>query len=209
MQKHKKRGTVYYLIGVDEAGRGPLAGPVSVGVVAFRRTTHNQQPTKILKGIRDSKKFSENQREEWFRKLKQLEKEGKIKTAVSYSSAKIIDGNGIVFAIRRALAMSLKKLKLQPNECEVLLDGTLYAPKEYKKQKTIIRGDNSVPIIAAASIIAKVSRDRKMKRMAKKFPKYGFEIHKGYGTKAHYRAIKKLGVSEIHRRSFLNSKNRN
>lgn len=199
----KKAGKTTYIIGIDEAGRGPLAGPVSVGVVACKISNSKFQIFKRLKGIKDSKKLNEKQREEWFKKLKELEKAGIIKTAVSFSSAKIIDEKGIVFAIRRALAMSLKKLKIKPNECEVLLDGSLYAPSEYKKQKTIIRGDDKIPVISAASIIAKVSRDRLMKRLAKKFPDYGFEKHKGYGTKAHYNTIKKYGISDIHRKSFL------
>ena len=197
-------GKTKYLIGIDEAGRGPLAGPVAVGVITFQQTTNNkQQIKKILKGIRDSKKFSERQREEWYAKLKKLEKAGIIKTAVSLSGAKTIDERGIVTAIRRALARALKKLGIPPNSCRVLLDGTLCAPALYKNQKTIIRGDDTEPIISAASIIAKISRDRRMKRLAKKFPGYDFEIHKGYGTKKHYRAIKKHGLSKIHRRSFL------
>ena len=83
----------------------------------------------------------------------------------------------------------------------LLLDGSLYAPPEYP-QKTIIKGDEKIPIIAAASVIAKVTRDRKMIRLAKKFPKYSFEIHKGYGTKLHRRLLRKHGLSAIHRRSF-------
>ncbi len=192
-----------FVIGIDEAGRGPLAGPVSVGAVAVKKTIYNSRPKKEFKGIRDSKKLSEKEREKWFTKLKKFKDEKVINYAVSFSSAKVIDEKGIVFAIRRALARSLKKLNLRPGACEVLLDGSLYAPKEYKNQKTIIHGDDKIPLISSASIIAKVSRDRKMKRFAKKYPKYNFEKHKGYGTKAHYRAIKKHGLSEIHRRSFL------
>ena len=203
-----------YLIGVDEAGRGPLAGPITVAALAVKLKTNPSSRAKlatgqgnlklkIFKGIRDSKKFSEKQREEWFARLKKLKNEGVIDYAVSFSGAKIIDEKGIVVAVRRALARAIRRINVHPNSCQILLDGTLYAPPKYKNQKTIIRGDDNVPIIAAASIIAKVRRDRRMKRLAKKFPKYGFEIHKGYGTRAHYRALKKLGPSEIHRRSFL------
>jgi len=180
-----------------------LAGPVAVAAIAAQVTSNKSQVTKKFKGVRDSKKLSEKQREEWFKKLKKLEKAGVIKTAVSFSGAKTIDEQGVVTAIRRALARALKKLELPPDSCRVLLDGTLYAPAIYKNQKTIIRGDDTEPIISAASIMAKVSRDRLMKLLARKFPGYGFEIHKGYGTKKHYRAIKKHGLSEIHRRSFL------
>ncbi|MFA5841806.1 MAG: ribonuclease HII [Candidatus Paceibacterota bacterium] len=200
----KKAQKAKYLVGIDEAGRGPLAGPVAVGVAVFQQTINSkQQIKKILKGIRDSKKFSEKQREEWYKKLKMMEKGGIVKCAVGFSSVKVIDETGIVVAIRRALARALKKLDLSPNACEVLLDGSLKAPAEYKNQKTIIHGDDIEPVISAASIIAKVSRDRRMKGLAKKFPGYGFEIHKGYGTKAHYRALKNLRPLEIHRQTFL------
>lgn len=201
----KKAKKTKYLVGIDEAGRGPLAGPVAVGVVAMRPTTNDQRRTinKQLKGIRDSKKFSEKQRETWFNKFNKLKKEGMLDYAVSFSSAKVIDEKGIVVAIRRALARALRKLDLSPSECVVLLDGSLKAPLEYKNQKTIIHGDDIEPIISAASIIAKVSRDRRMKSLAKKFPGYCLEIHKGYGTKLHYKKLKKLGPSEIHRASFL------
>ncbi len=187
------------IIGVDEAGRGPLAGPVSVGVVAAK----NKKFSKELKGIRDSKKFSESQREEWFKKIKKLKREGIVDYAVSLCGAKVINERGIVGAIKLALARSLKKLECPPNKCEILLDGSLYAPAVYKKQKTIIGGDDEIPLISAASIMAKVTRDRKMGRLAKKFPGYGFEIHKGYGTAKHIKAIKKLGATEEHRKLFI------
>ena len=97
----------------------------------------------------------------------------------------------------------MKKMLILPEESEVLLDGTLYAPRKYTNQKTIIHGDDRVPIIAAASIVAKVLRDRKMKRLAKEFPKYSFDIHKGYGTRLHYTKLKQYGLCAIHRRSFI------
>jgi len=197
----KRRRKIGYLIGVDEAGRGPLVGPVSVAAVAVRATA--AKTNKIFRGVRDSKKLSEKQREEWFKKLKDFEKTGVLKTASSFSGAKTIDEKGITAAVRRAVARVLKKLEIDSRKCQVLLDGSLRAPAYFENQETIIRGDDRIPIIAAASIIAKVSRDRRMKRYAKKFPGYGFEVHKGYGTKAHYAAIKKLGPSEIHRKSFL------
>ncbi|MDR3558300.1 MAG: ribonuclease HII, partial [Candidatus Pacebacteria bacterium] len=160
-----------------------------------------------------------------FLKIKQAQKNGDICFAVSYSSAKMIDEKGIVPAIRSALDRSLKKIEksftqvrpayvgepagscLAPTyayaNCRVLLDGSLKAPARYVNQKTIIRGDDSEPVISLASICTKVLRDRKMVAFAKKHPQYGFEIHKGYGTKAHYRAIKKHGLSPLHRKSFL------
>ena len=123
--------------------------------------------------------------------------------AAAFSSAGTIDTYGIVGATKKALARALKKVVIKPEESEILLDGTLYAPKRYTNQKTIIRGDDTVPIIAAASIVAKVLRDRKMKRLARKFPHYGFAIHKGYGIALQYRKLKKHGPCAIHRRSFL------
>jgi len=94
-------------------------------------------------------------------------------------------------------------LKINPKKCKVLLDGGLKAPEEYIDQKTIIKGDEKKMIIALASIYAKVMRDRKMVKFGKEYPEYGFEIHKGYGTKKHYEAIGKYGLSNIHRRSYI------
>lgn len=202
MKKQAKQGIQIFTVGIDEAGRGPLAGPISVGAFSIK----SKDILKRFKGVKDSKQLSEKQREEWFKTIKQRRKEGKIAYAVSFSSAEVIDSKGITRATRAALNRCLKKLEnkdFAPLKCKVLLDGSLYAPSRYADQKTIIDGDAKEPIIALASICAKVLRDRKMKRLAKKYPQYGFEIHKGYGTKAHYRAIKKHGVSKIHRRSFL------
>jgi ribonuclease HII len=197
-----------FLIGIDEAGRGPLAGPISVGAFSFK----DKSILKKFKGVKDSKQLSEKQREEWFSIIKRGKKDGHIMYAVSFSSAAVIDTKGLTHSTNAAMNRCLKRLEktgfapkdnLGSYPCKILLDGSLYAPSRYKNQKTIIDGDAKEPIIALASICAKVLRDRKMKRLAKKFPHYGFEIHKGYGTKAHYRAIKKYGISPIHRRSFL------
>jgi len=202
MKKLAKQGISIFTIGIDEAGRGPLAGPISVGAFSVR----SKDILKKFKGVKDSKQLSEKQREEWFRKIKSEKAKGKILYAVSFSSAGIIDSKGITHATKAALNRCLKRLEnkdFAPLKCKILLDGSLYAPSRYTNQKTIIDGDAKEPIIALASICAKVLRDRKMKRLAKKYPRYGFEMHKGYGTKAHYRAIKKHGISPIHRRSFL------
>jgi ribonuclease HII len=210
-----------FLIGIDEAGRGPLAGPVAVGAFAIR----SKSILKMFKGARDSKKLTPEQREVFFLKIKEAKKAGHVHFAVSFSSATIIDKKGIVPSIKSALNRSLKKLErdfiqekplygaqykgspmyrwLSLDTCKVLLDGSLKAPRRYLNQKTIIGGDDKEPVISLASICAKVLRDRKMKRLAKKYTQYGFEIHKGYGTKAHYKAIKKHGFSKEHRRSFL------
>jgi ribonuclease HII len=192
--------TVKYLVGVDEAGRGPLAGPVSVGVVVAPL----QFKTVFKKyAVKDSKKLTENKREEWYRWLNKERRLGKINFATALISHEVIDKRGIVPAVKLGIKKCLKRLGLKPEECEVLLDGSLKAPNEFKKQQTIIKGDEREPVIALASIAAKVRRDRQMVRLAKIYPVYHFEIHKGYGTKAHYAALKKYGPSLIHRRTFL------
>lgn len=190
-----------YLIGIDEAGRGPLAGPVSVSAVMVKRGSEK----RLLSLMRDSKQVSANAREELFASLVRMKKAGELDFAHAFSSAQIIDRRGIVPAIRSALASVLKKLNAKPKECAVLLDGSLYAPEVFTSQKTIIRGDATEPIISAASIVAKVLRDRYMVRVAREYPQYGFEVHKGYGTLAHRRAIRKYGLSDLHRATFCTS----
>ncbi len=187
-----------YLVGVDEVGRGPLAGPVAVCALMVRGDL-----LRKLGRIRDSKGLSEAQRKEWFIKVRAFQKDGDLDFAVTYAREKTIDTIGIVPAVRRALSRSLQKLEREPSECLVLLDGGLEAPEEYENQETIIRGDATETIIALASIVAKVYRDRRMIRLSKKYPGYGFEKHKGYGTRAHYEALQKFGSSPIHRLSFL------
>ena len=192
-----------WIVGIDEVGRGPLAGPVAVCALAINSAIYNSRLKKEFKGIRDSKKLSEKRREEWFGKIKIAEKRGDIKFIVSMTAPTIIDKKGIVFSIQKSLNKSLSNLKIKPEHSQIFLDGGLKAPKEYKNQKTIIHGDDLVQIISIASVVAKVTRDRLMVRYSKKFSQYGFERHKGYGTKAHYLAIKKYGTTKIHRRSFL------
>ncbi|MDO8555085.1 MAG: ribonuclease HII, partial [bacterium] len=118
----------------------------------------------------------------------------------SMVSSRVIDKIGIQKATKLAVTRVLKKLSKKPDL--VLLDGALFAPKNYNQQ-TIIRGDEKVPLISAASIVAKVSRDKKMRRLHKFYPQYQFEKHKGYGTKLHYKMIKKNGISPEHRKSYL------
>lgn len=188
-----------YTIGIDEVGRGPIAGPVAVGSFVFL----DLRAKKIFAGVKESKQLSEKKREEWFDLVKKQKKFGLVDYAVNFQSHKVIDSKGIVFAINKALANVLNKLKLKPNSCKVLLDGGLKAPTEYKDQKTIIKGDEKEMVIALASICAKVSRDSYMKKISEKYNKYDFHIHKGYGTKNHYIAIKKHGLSDIHRKTFI------
>lgn len=184
-----------WTIGIDEAGRGPLAGPVAVGVFAVPDDFN----LNLLAGIRDSKKLSEKQREAWYATLMPLPT---ARHRVSMVSAGHIDRHGIQHAIRSALGHALEKLELDSRECIVLLDGGLRAPEQYTNQTTIIRGDNSEPTIAAAAILAKVTRDHYMVERANEYPAYGFDLHKGYGTALHMSAIKQYGLCALHRRTF-------
>ncbi len=156
-------------------------------------------------------------REILYEKMLALRSDKTIDFAVAFSSSRYIDTYGIVPAIRSALARALDQLvevkpqqaeralnsvEVKPREVEILLDGGLHAPEAFVHQRTIIRGDQIEPVISLASIAAKVERDRMMVKLAARYPAYGFEIHKGYGTAAHRRAILASGFSEIHRRSF-------
>lgn len=194
-----------YVIGIDEAGRGPIAGPVAVGGVMIRADILRKMKRVDLAGIRDSKKLTEKKREEWLVAMRAWKKEGMIDFAVTLVPADAIDTRGIAPSIRKGIASVLKKLGADPRSSRVRLDGGIKAPEEFVMQQTIIKGDEKEAIIALASIAAKVTRDIKMKGFAKHFPGYGLEVHKGYGTKAHYAAIKKQGIVSIHRMTFLAS----
>ena len=187
------------MLGVDEAGRGPLAGPVSVGVVAV---PERFDVALEFPGVADSKKLSEKKREKIFEMLEACVAKGDTRFVVEFEDAEMIDREGIVPAVRRALARGVITLAPDPTLVKIQLDGALRAPSEYA-QETIIHGDALIPIISLASIAAKVLRDRLMCDLAKQYPEYGFEKHKGYGTKAHYDMIEKHGPCILHRRSFL------
>ena len=188
-----------FLLGVDEAGRGPLAGPVAVGVVAVH---DGFDVLKEFLGVADSKKLSEKKREKIFEMLERRAGQGEVRFTVEFESAEVIDEEGIVTAVRRALWRGVNVLAPDSALVHVQLDGSLKAPPEYS-QETIINGDELIPLISLASIVAKVTRDRLMIELSKKYPQYGFEKHKGYGTRAHYDALKTRGLCDIHRRSFL------
>jgi ribonuclease HII len=191
--------SVKYLVGIDEVGRGPVAGPVTLCACSV---AHNFDMT-WFEGIKDSKKLSEKKREEWFVKAEVARTVNKMEWVVVSKTAQEIDSRGIAVVIREALKECLEGLSKNPLETKVFLDGSLFAPENFINQETIIKGDEKVPLIGIASIIAKVTRDRYMDEMGKKHPEYGFENHKGYGTEAHYKAIKKLGMLPLHRKSFL------
>jgi ribonuclease HII len=192
---------VKYIIGIDEVGRGPLAGPVTVCALAIKKSDHSKV-RKLTMGVKDSKKLSHEERVEWLSLIQYLEKQKLLSFSIGSVSNLIIDKNGIASAIKLALKKAITNLKIDPNNCKVLLDGSLYAPVEYKNQKTIIKGDEKEFIISLASIVAKVHRDLYMIKAAKKYPGYGFEIHKGYGTQDHLKTIKKNGISPFHRTYF-------
>ena len=199
-----------FIIGIDEAGRGPLAGPVSVGVFMAPKNL-NRKLIKILGGkIKDSKKLSLKRREEIYKEFLKLRKEtrlnksSQVSFSVTHISNKIIDKIGISKAVQKGINKSLYNLhsSYDRKSSVIRLDGLLKAPKKFKNQKTIIKGDEKNVFIACASIIAKVERDRLMTKLAKKYPKYKFEIHKGYGTLLHCNLVKKYGLSPIHRKTF-------
>tara|TARA_Y100000310_G_scaffold63585_1_gene59040 strand:- start:26324 stop:26965 length:642 start_codon:yes stop_codon:yes gene_type:complete len=190
---------IKYIIGIDEVGRGPVAGGVAVGAVLLPLSFTKRH----FRGVRDSKKLTAKARNEWFENIKSKKKNGSLNYAVSFTGHNRVDRVGIARAVRSALNRALVRLDANPRECLILLDGGLRAPEEFIFQKTIIRGDQKEFVIALASIVAKVTRDRRMVRISKTYPEYGFELHKGYGTKLHYNKIKKHGMCDIHRRSFL------
>jgi len=208
VDKSKNRKKLHILVGIDEVGRGPLAGPLAVCV--FMATNENFKKTqtkKIFRSVKESKQLSEKQREEWFSKIKVANDDGLVDFSVQFQSPRAIDSHGLTYTINTAINRGLEKIllknKISPENCLILLDGGLHAPTHFKHQKTIIRGDEKKTIIALASICAKVLRDRRMRVYATKYPQYGFDIHKGYGTRAHYAAINKHGLTPLHRRSFL------
>lgn len=184
---------------IDEAGRWPLAGPIHVGLIL---------PIKkfIKKDFQDSKQLKEQQREELFEKIKTLESDGKLLYSIGISTHTEIDKRGMTKAINITIKRGLKKLWIKNKKRELIIDGNhdFHLRKDlWIPVTTIIDGDQKVKEISMASIVAKVSRDHYMLKMHRKYPKYGFDKHKWYGTKLHYAMIEEWWVSEIHRRLFL------
>lgn len=179
-----------FVCGVDEVGRGCFAGPVVAGAVVF------SQNCEILEGIADSKLLKPKQRESLSEKIMQ----NALFFAVSEVSVAVINKVGIGKATQMAFRKAIKILAKQPDF--VLIDAFYIKHLNRKKQRAVKDGDKICASISAASIIAKVYRDRLMGELHKKFPQYGFSKNKGYGTKVHQKAIKIHGLSSIHRRSF-------
>ena len=175
--------------GVDEAGRGPLAGPVCAAAVILPKGC-------IIEGLNDSKKLSETRREQLFDVI--------TKKAVAYSiamaSEKEIDEINILQATFLAMRRAVGSLEIKPDF--VIVDGNR-DPLLGIKTMTLVKGDALCESVAAASVLAKVTRDRYMLKLCEKYPEYQFQKHKGYGTKLHYEMIEKYGISDIHRKSFL------
>lgn len=177
------------ICGVDEAGRGPLAGPVCAAAVILPKGL-------VIPGLNDSKKLSDKRRRELFPIIQQEA----VSFGIAFASQEEIDEINILQATFLAMRRAMEQLNPQPEFA--LIDGNRETDFGVPC-KTVIKGDSLSANIAAASVLAKVTRDNWMMKAAEKYPGYGFEIHKGYGTKAHYAALEKLGPCPIHRRSFL------
>lgn len=194
-----RRKTGHKIIaGLDEVGRGPLAGPVMAGAFVFLEAI----PRNKLKTLRDSKLLSRSQREKLYELFQELKSAGAVDFAVSFVYPATIDKQHIQHAVVLAMRRAVKKLQTRPDY--VIIDKFSYARKILPviPHLLVAKADNLVPSVAAASIVAKVSRDRTMMRYHKKYPQYRFDLHKGYGTSLHYSMLKKYGESPIHRKSF-------
>ena len=179
-----------YVCGVDEAGRGPLAGPVCAAAVILPEGT-------VIEGLDDSKKLSEKKRELLFDVIK----EKATAFGIAFASVEEIEEFNILGATYLAMTRAVEQLSVKPDY--VLIDGNRFPPQIKTDGECVIKGDAKSMSIAAASILAKVTRDRLLLEYAEKYPQYGFEKHKGYGTKLHVEAIKEFGITEIHGPSFL------
>lgn len=178
-----------FVAGVDEVGRGPLAGPVVAAAVIL-------DSNNPIEGLMDSKKISEKRREVLAEEIK----EKALAWAISRIDVDIIDEINILQASLRAMAISVADLQQQPDF--VMIDGNKIPSELTVKSEAVVKGDDRVPCISAASIIAKVARDQEMIEMDSVYPGYGLAKHKGYPTKVHMEALQQLGVTKIHRRSF-------
>ena len=218
-------------IGIDEVGRGPIAGPVCVCAFMLKKEEYESfiQTAKdfLCLPLRDSKKLTKKCREKWFAYLRKQKENGLCDYKTTFVSNEMIDKFGIAKCIEKAVGESLKKVTSQdslfmrssdeggrgarPSQkenpalflCKILLDGGLKAPKEFEDQESFVKGDELHPVISLASIVAKVSRDKIMENYSKEFKEYAFDKNSGYGTRAHYEAIKVHGITPIHRKSFL------
>jgi len=203
----KKKILNKIIVGIDEVGRGPLAGPVTAAAVTVRQIPNSK--FQIPK-IKDSKKLSSKKREELYQILT---KHPRIEWGMGRVSEKVIDRinikNAAELAMEKALQNLQSKIKIPKSQIFLIIDGNNIKNLKLKTYnlKLIIKGDEKVFSCAAASIIAKVRRDKIMKRYHQKYPQYGFDKHKGYGTKYHFKMLKKYGPCKIHRKTFRPVKN--
>jgi ribonuclease HII len=187
-EKKLRRSGFCYIAGLDEAGKGAWAGPIVAGAVIL-------DPKIKIKGIKDSKLLRRPQREELF----EIITNSVIGWAAGIISEKIIDEMGIVKANTMAMEEAIKGLKIPP---DFLLIDAIKLPNLNTPSLSVIDGDYKITSVAAASIIAKVTRDRIMEELSEKYPQYGFLHHKGYGTNFHYQMLCQYGATDIHRKSF-------
>lgn len=181
---------IKYIAGIDEAGRGPLAGPVVIGCVIMPQDS-------FIEYVNDSKKVSETKREMLYDKIKN--------EAIAWSTGIVwqdeIDEINILNATKKALTMAIDNLKVKPDK--IIVDALEKIETRGIPYISVIKGDAKIYSISAASIIAKVTRDRIMREYDEIYPEYGFSGHKGYGTAKHIQAIKEYGICPLHRRSFV------
>ena len=178
------------ICGVDEAGRGPLAGPVYAAAVIL-------SPDTVIEGLNDSKKLTEKKREALFPVIQ----EKALAYGIGFATEQEIDEINILNATFLAMRRAVEQLQITPQL--LLIDGNQKPETGICEEVTVVKGDAKSMSIAAASVLAKVSRDRFMLELAKEYPQYAFEQHKGYGTKLHYERIAQYGIAPIHRKSFL------
>jgi len=199
IEKKLKQKGYKIIIGVDEAGRGPWAGPVVAAAVVLPDRAQNRASDILLDRITDSKKISEKLREELFDLICEQGKYG-----VGIVSSFLVDRLNVLGATFRAMREAVAKLsRTLPTEIDyVLVDGNLEIPRLSYLQRPVVHGDYLERLIAAASIVAKVTRDRLMLKLDKKYPQYGFAQHKGYGTIQHREMLLRYGPCPVHRRSF-------
>ncbi len=189
-EKNLYKNGIKYIAGIDEAGRGPLAGPVVVGIAIMREDS-------FIEGVNDSKKISESRREKLYEQIT----EEALDWSVGIVDQTEIDKINILNATKEALHKAIEKLNIKPER--ILVDALDHIDTCGIPYTSIIKGDAKVYSISAASIIAKVTRDRIMREYDTIYPQYGFSKHKGYGTAAHIQALKEFGPCAIHRETFI------
>lgn len=189
MERELRQEGYPYVVGIDEAGRGPLAGPVFAAAVVLPEETN-------LPGLNDSKKLTAKKRD-W---LYDAIREQALAYGVAFADEKTIDDINILNAVYQAMNAAASQITLSPRL--LLIDGNRNKGI-VGESRCVVKGDAKCACIAAASILAKVSRDRYMEKLAECYPQYGFERHKGYGTALHYEKLKEFGPTPIHRLSFL------